>query len=114
MPRGFIIQNKTKQLRLSLGFTMKQMAEALKVPFGTYKKWEYNDRRTPLWLPMIGDLLLRSKFIQEKNTEKIVDSFMSDLKNNGYSLDEIIEVFIFFSRRLKKERQRENTTMGQE
>ena len=36
-----------KSARKSLGHNMKQMAEALNTPYGTYLKWERGERRVP-------------------------------------------------------------------
>lgn len=36
-----------KSARKMLGHNIKQMAEALNTPFGTYIKWERGERRVP-------------------------------------------------------------------
>lgn len=36
-----------KSARKKLGFTIKEMCEALNTPYGTYVKWERGERRVP-------------------------------------------------------------------
>lgn len=36
-----------KSTREKLGYNIKQMAEALNTPYGTYHKWELGKRRVP-------------------------------------------------------------------
>ena len=47
-------KEKLKQTRADLGLTQPEMAKALKTPVGTYKKWEYGDRRVPglVWVAL--------------------------------------------------------------
>jgi DNA-binding transcriptional regulator YiaG len=36
-----------REVRLKMGLTISQMAEALNTPRGTYVKWERGERRVP-------------------------------------------------------------------
>ena len=48
-----------KRLRESLGLSVEKMADRLKIPYGTYLKYEYGQRPIPYDLPLIVALANR-------------------------------------------------------
>lgn len=64
---------KLENIRKALGLTLENFSKELGIPLGTYKKYEYNERPQPFWLPILIERLEYKTLLKNKKIDIISD-----------------------------------------
>lgn len=94
MPIDGDSKEKIKRIRKSLGLTIEDFALKLKMPVGTYKKYEYGERPIPPWFFMLIEHVEQNEILQSFDTRKIVVYIFNLLLSSKFTPEQISGVLL--------------------
>ena len=86
--------DELKQIRKSLGFSIKEMSEVLETPYRTYQDWELGNRRIPGVCEVAVSCLLRSKrALKARRKKHLIKKGKKKIKKEVYIMGREVVLF---------------------